>query len=165
MLRILDTGARELRACVTFDYRGMIVSASTVFAPNNSVCVFADAKAKEPISPDFFTVEEALRWIDAHQLCGNCDARLPEGCGGEFRSDGEACKLNERRPVPTAHSLAVTLAGDARRATRPAEVRGPRMPDLRWLRKDGGRTLQQAVRVTCGTEMRIEWENVPFVEE
>jgi hypothetical protein len=27
-------------------------------------------------------------------LCGNCDAALPRGCGGLFKADGEHCRLN-----------------------------------------------------------------------
>lgn len=27
------------------------------------------------------------------ERCGNCDTRLPEGCKGLFRSDGDACLL------------------------------------------------------------------------
>lgn len=27
-------------------------------------------------------------------ICGNCDTALPEGCGGLFRDDGAACRLN-----------------------------------------------------------------------
>lgn len=93
-LRIVDTGARPLNACASFEYRGFVVSASTIFAPNVSVLVFEDATAPEPLSPQFHDVEDAIAWIDAHQLCGNCDCHLPEGCGGHFLDDGEACKLN-----------------------------------------------------------------------
>lgn len=27
-------------------------------------------------------------------ICHNCDSALPEGCGGQFKDDGDACALN-----------------------------------------------------------------------
>lgn len=32
----------------------------------------------------------------AGEVCGNCETALPEGCGGIFKGDGEACALNRR---------------------------------------------------------------------
>lgn len=31
-------------------------------------------------------------------VCPNCDTALPEGCGGVFRDDGAACRLNSPPP-------------------------------------------------------------------
>jgi hypothetical protein len=40
------------------------------------------------------SIDELLAALDPRQVCGNCETRLPEGCGGIFRDDGPACALN-----------------------------------------------------------------------
>jgi hypothetical protein len=35
----------------------------------------------------------------AGPVCGNCDTALPEGCGGIFKDDGDACALNRTAGV------------------------------------------------------------------
>lgn len=45
-------------------------------------------------------LEKARWYIDREiarresQVCGNCGTALPEGCGGQFLSDGETCMLS-----------------------------------------------------------------------
>lgn len=52
----------------------------------------------------------ALAWqveLDERSIvkCPNCDTDLPEGCGGIFRSEGDACWLNRTAPtVKSAHT-------------------------------------------------------------
>ena len=63
-LRIVDCAGVSLCACATFEYRGFVVSASTVFAPNNSVLVFDRPTDAKPVSPEFYSVEDAINWIE-----------------------------------------------------------------------------------------------------
>lgn len=53
--------------------------------------------------------EEVTHWMPlpaapaavqpAPVICGNCDTALPEGCGGLFRDEGPACRLNHAEPA------------------------------------------------------------------
>lgn len=63
MIRIHDIGGKELRGSCVFNYRDYWVSASTVFGPNTSVIVMEPRKGGKQLSPEFFSVEEAITWI------------------------------------------------------------------------------------------------------
>lgn len=64
-MRIMGIGNTEaIPACVVFDYKGYKVSASTVFKPN-SVYVM-DREARNFISPDVWSIERAIEWIENH---------------------------------------------------------------------------------------------------
>jgi hypothetical protein len=73
-------------------------------------CPECDGECGEPCAP--CTVAQAHSMIDAQLeqlvrqgklirgtpfseiICPNCDATMPEGCGGVFKSEGEQCLLN-----------------------------------------------------------------------
>ena len=40
------------------------------------------------------------------------------------------------------------------------EIEGPRLPDLRWVIRDGERVLQQAVAMQRGFYRWVEWRDV-----
>lgn len=42
----------------------------------------------------------------AAEVCPNCDTALPEGCGGLFKDDGEACWLNRAADNPSVSTPA-----------------------------------------------------------
>lgn len=65
-MKIVDCAAHPVEACMTFDYKGFEVSASTVFRPHSVfVC---DPQTHEFLSPQLDTVEEAIEWINKESL-------------------------------------------------------------------------------------------------
>lgn len=87
---------------------------SAVFRPSLSVdgnqwCALYGANLQEGVagfgdSPadamwDFDRNWHAKLPAPAPVICGNCDTALPEGCGGLFRDEGPACRLNHAEPA------------------------------------------------------------------
>ena len=61
-MKIVDCTNQPVQACVVFDYKGSVVSASTIFRPHSVfVC---DPLTAAFLSPQLDTVEEAIKWID-----------------------------------------------------------------------------------------------------
>lgn len=60
---IVDIQAQPVEACCQFDYKGLVISASTVFRPH-SVLVFLSPRDAVPLSPELGSVEAAIAWID-----------------------------------------------------------------------------------------------------
>lgn len=65
-MKIVNPYNQAIPACVTFDYKGFVVSASTIFRPH-SVYVL-DPTTMEFISPEAGSIETAIQWIDEHEF-------------------------------------------------------------------------------------------------
>lgn len=62
-MRIKDVNGQDVRACCIFTFRGLEISASTIFYPPSSIVVF-DNKNKELYNA--ISVEDAIAWITKH---------------------------------------------------------------------------------------------------
>lgn len=62
-MKIVDVCARPVKACLTFEHKGLIVSASTIF-PNSSVMVLQRFDGKFASDKNFNSIPAALAWIN-----------------------------------------------------------------------------------------------------
>lgn len=60
-MKILDIGAKEIRACAKFDYKGFEISASTIFKPASVQVTSIHGNRY-----DFPTVEDAIEYIEGY---------------------------------------------------------------------------------------------------
>jgi hypothetical protein len=54
----------ELPACCKFNYRGVEISASTIFAPPNSINVTDSRQGEAVLLYEATSIEDAIEWIN-----------------------------------------------------------------------------------------------------